>query len=123
MKLPSLLSVLPLLAVSAFAASGDGLTIIEKKEKAREERGPVVVYRYNMTGHVNYQWLIVRSESQVPLVEGLAKGISPQANVKTVEQYIAGIQSRDRVAIADRIRRDLQTFEVIVDSYENPTTP
>lgn len=131
MRTPTLLLALPLLAVTALADDarprpvnlrddGTFTVTIQKKEKAREALGPVLVYRYNMTGYANYQWVIIRSESQRAVAEGLAKAISPTAGVQTVEQFIAGLQGQDRAGRAERMRQELQDFEMVVHSYENP---
>lgn len=99
---------------------------IEKKPKEVVEEGPVLIYRYNMSGYVDYQWIIVPSEESKQLIVGVLKGLriidgSETVGVRTLKEEIENMQGQGKDQRAAKLTADLQKFTAVVYSYENKT--
>jgi hypothetical protein len=107
------------------------IVTIEKKPKEIVTDGPVVIYRYNMTGTKDYQWIYVPTEESRTFVVSLLKalkvikgdsgvGVHTLAEVKA-KKIVPGEHQDSHDQNIARLTADLQNHAAVVDSYENPS--
>ena len=107
------------------AAPDNIITRITKKPLERLEKGPILVYRYRISGAAkDYRWIIVQSEESKRMVVGLLEAVgvvseSGSTWVRTLQESIDSMQGSEQPARVAKLRADLQNHSVIVESYEN----
>jgi hypothetical protein len=104
------------------AADGGLLVTIEKEAKERVEEGPVVTYRFEMAGSMNYQRVIVPDEKSKTFVVSLLKslnllGASEAITVSTLKDYLDGMRGENKTGRAAEMAADLKDHAAIVLSY------
>lgn len=108
--------------------NGDVLHIdVKKKPTEVVANGPVLIYRYDMSGSANYQWIVVPSEKSRDFVENLLKtmqavglvgvGVKTLNEIKNEKPY-AG-EEDEHARYVQQMITDLQTYSAVVESYEN----
>lgn len=102
---------------------------IKKKPKSREEAGPVLIYRFSMSGYANYQWVVVPTAGDKRYLLELFKAVkltgrSETLGVETSQEHIADLRGSDREQRAAQLEDDLKGHSAVVFSYENdPAQP
>ena len=99
---------------------------IKKAPLERVEEGPVLIVRYEMTGHRDYQWVVVPDEQSRLYAASLLKalkiiGDSETVSVRAADAYVAGLEGapesvQKRTA---QLKADLAGHAAVVYSYEN----
>lgn len=115
---------------SGATRSQGGVTVIQKEPLARIDQGPILFYRFRISGESsNYHWIIVPSEESKLFVLGLLKSLDiikagETPWVKTLQEAIDTMQGSNQEARAAKLRADMQNRSAIVESYEHdPSVP
>lgn len=104
---------------------------VEKKPKEVVAEGPILIYRYNMSGAADYQWVYVPNEDSKNYVVSLLKALKvikdeSGVGVKTLaevqaQKIVPGEHQDSHDQNIARLTADLQSHAAVVDSYENKT--
>jgi hypothetical protein len=107
-----------------FQAEASG-TAVQKKPIARVDQGPILFYRFRISGaSSNYHWIIVPSEESKLFILGLLKSLDIIKEketpwVKTLQESIDTMQGSNQESRAAKLRADMQNHFAIVESYEH----
>jgi hypothetical protein len=104
---------------------------------ARSEQGPLVIYRFKMSGSTSFKEIVVGSEKTKQFLTGLLQLLLPDnllgnttkdpqnltpIKLMTAAEYIANQRGDGKKERGDKMLEDLKSHEAVVLSYVNMDT-